>query len=114
MRWLAIALLTAACSGSPTPEVDAAAEIDAARLLTYQAAWLDSRGQPALKQASMAKLYASEAGMRATTLGMQVLGGYAQLPEMDMERYLREAKHGMVGGGANEIQKSIIAKELGL
>jgi alkylation response protein AidB-like acyl-CoA dehydrogenase len=46
--------------------------------------------------------------------GMQALGGYAQLPEYDMERYFREAKHGMVGGGANEIQRSIIAKEMGL
>ena len=46
--------------------------------------------------------------------GMQAMGGYSQLPEMDMERYMREAKHGMVGGGANEIQKSIIAKLMGL
>ena len=45
---------------------------------------------------------------------LKALGGYGQLPEMDMERYLREAKHGMVGGGANEIQKSIIAKQMGL
>ncbi len=46
--------------------------------------------------------------------GMQAMGGYSQLPEMDIERYMREAKHGMVGGGANEIQKSIIAKLMGL
>jgi alkylation response protein AidB-like acyl-CoA dehydrogenase len=45
---------------------------------------------------------------------MQALGGYAQLPEYDMERYFREAKHAMVGGGTSEIQHSIIAKEMGL
>jgi hypothetical protein len=45
---------------------------------------------------------------------MQALGGYAQLPEYDMERYFHEAKHSMGGGGTNEIQRSIIAKEMGL
>jgi alkylation response protein AidB-like acyl-CoA dehydrogenase len=44
----------------------------------------------------------------------QALGGYSQLPEFDIERYFREAKHAMVGGGTNEIQYSIIAKEMGL
>jgi len=93
---------------------DAATEIEAARLLTYQAAWLASIGQPALKQASMAKLFASEAGLRATTLGMQVLGGYAQLAEYDMERYWRDAKQNTVSSGTSQIQRTIIAKELGL
>ena len=94
--------------------VDAATEIDAARLLTYQAAWIDSRGIPALKEASMAKLFASEAGLRATTLGMQVRGGYAQLPEYDMERYWRDAKQNTVSSGTSQIQRNIIAKALGL
>ncbi len=94
--------------------VDAATEIDAARLMTYQAAWMDSRGIPALKEASMAKLYASEAGMRATSVGMQVLGGYAQLPEYDMERYWRDAKQNMVSSGTSQIQRNIIAKAIGL
>jgi len=93
---------------------DAATEVDAARLLTYQAAWLDSQGLPALKEASMAKLYASEAGFRATNLGMQVLGGYAQLAEYDMERYWRDAKQNMVSSGTSQIQRNIIAKSLGL
>jgi alkylation response protein AidB-like acyl-CoA dehydrogenase len=94
--------------------VDAATEIDAARLMTYQAAWLDSRGVPALKEASMAKLFASEAGLRATSLGMQVLGGYAQLPEYDMERYWRDAKQNTVSSGTSQIQRNIIAKAIGL
>ena len=93
---------------------DAACELEAARLLTYQAAWLADKGKPALKEASMAKLYASEAGMRITTLGMQVLGGYAQLPEFDMERYWRDAKQNMVSSGTSQIQRNIIAGALGL
>ena len=61
-----------------------------------------------------AKVFAADVAFKIAFNGMQLLGGYAQLPEYDMERYFREAKHAMVGGGTNEIQKSIIAKELGL
>lgn len=93
---------------------DAATEMEAARLLTYHAAWLDVKGLPALKQASMAKLYASEAGFRTATLGMQVLGGYAQLPEYDMERFWRDAKQNTVSAGTSQIQRSIIGGTLDL
>jgi alkylation response protein AidB-like acyl-CoA dehydrogenase len=93
---------------------DAATELAAARLLTYQAAWLASQGTPDLKSAAMAKLYASEAGLRITTLGMQVLGGYAQLPEFDMERYWRDAKQSTVSSGTSQIQRSIIGTALEL
>jgi alkylation response protein AidB-like acyl-CoA dehydrogenase len=89
-------------------------ELSAARLLVYAAAAKMARGERALKEVSMAKLFASEVLFDIAFNGMQALGGYAQLPEYDMERYFREAKHGMVGGGANEIQRSIIAKEMGL
>jgi len=91
-----------------------AINIEAARLLTYSAASRMARGERAMKEVSMAKVLAVDTLFKTAFNGMQALGGYAQLPEMDMERYLREAKHGMVGGGANEIQKSIIAKEMGL
>jgi alkylation response protein AidB-like acyl-CoA dehydrogenase len=91
-----------------------AINVEAARLLTYSAAAKMARGERALKEVSMAKVFAVDTLFKAAFNGMQALGGYAQLPEMDMERYFREAKHGMVGGGANEIQKSIIAKELGI
>jgi alkylation response protein AidB-like acyl-CoA dehydrogenase len=73
-----------------------------------------AQGVRAVKEVSMAKVFAVDALFKTAFNGMQALGGYSQLPEQDMERYFREAKHGMVGGGANEIQKSIIAKELGL
>jgi alkylation response protein AidB-like acyl-CoA dehydrogenase len=88
--------------------------VEAARLLTYAAATKLARGERALKEVSMAKVYAAEVAFQVAFNGMQALGGYAQLPEYDMERYFREAKHAMVGGGTNEIQKSIIAKEMDL
>lgn len=91
-----------------------AMNLEAARLLTYSAAARMARGERAVKEVSMAKVFAVDTLFKTAFNGMQALGGYGQLPEMDMERYFREAKHGMVGGGANEIQKSIIAKELGI
>ncbi|MDO9526648.1 MAG: acyl-CoA dehydrogenase family protein [Gemmobacter sp.] len=90
------------------------AELSAARLLVYEAATKLARGENALKEVSMAKMLAAEVAFNIAFNGMQALGGYAQLPEYDMERYFREAKHGMVGGGTQEIQRSIIAKEMGL
>jgi alkylation response protein AidB-like acyl-CoA dehydrogenase len=90
------------------------ADLEAARLMVYSAACKMARGEKAVKEVSMAKLFCSQALFRIAFNGMQALGGYAQLPEYDMERYFREAKHGMVGGGSNEIQRSIIAKEMGI
>jgi alkylation response protein AidB-like acyl-CoA dehydrogenase len=89
-------------------------EVNAARLLVYSAATKLARGERALKDVSMAKVYAADVAYRCAFDGMQALGGYSQLPEYDMERYFREAKHAMVGGGTTEIQHSIIAKEMGL
>jgi alkylation response protein AidB-like acyl-CoA dehydrogenase len=89
-------------------------EVEAARLLVYSAACKMARGERAVKEVSMAKLFCSQVLFKIAFNGMQALGGYAQLPEYDMERYFREAKHGMVGGGTNEIQRSIIAKEMGI
>ncbi len=89
-------------------------EVNAARLLVYDAATRLARGERALKQVSMAKVFAADVAFKTSFNGMQALGGYAQLPEYDMERYFREAKHAMVGGGTSEIQRSIIAKEMGL
>jgi alkylation response protein AidB-like acyl-CoA dehydrogenase len=91
-----------------------AMQLEAARLLVYNAATKIARGERAIKEVSMAKVFAADTAFRISFNGMQLLGGYAQLPEYDMERYFREAKHAMVGGGTHEIQKGIIAKELGL
>ena len=90
------------------------AELEAARLMVYSAASKMARGERAVKEVTMAKLITSETLFKIAFNGMQALGGYAQLPEYDMERYFREAKHGMVGGGTNEILRSIIAKDMGL
>jgi len=89
-------------------------EVEAARLMVYAAACRMARGERAVKEVSMAKVFAADALFKTAFNGMQALGGYSQLPEFDMERYFREAKHAMVGGGTNEIQRSIIAKEMGL
>lgn len=94
--------------------VDGAIALEAASLLTYSAAQKMARGERAVKEVSMAKVFAADALFKISFDGMQALGGYSQLPEQDMERYFREAKHAMVGGGTNEIQRSIIAKEMGL
>jgi alkylation response protein AidB-like acyl-CoA dehydrogenase len=88
--------------------------VEAARLLVYSAATKMARGERAIKDVSMAKVFAADVAFKTAFNGMQALGGYAQLPEYDMERYFREAKHAMVGGGTTEIQHSIIAKEMGL
>ena len=90
------------------------ARLSAANYLVYAAATTMARGEPASALVAQAKLISSQTAFDIATNGMQALGGYAQLPEYHMERYFREAKHGMVGGGTNEILRSIIAKSMGL
>lgn len=94
--------------------VDMKVEVDAARLLTFRAAWMHKEGKDCVAEAAEAKLYSSEMLFRICTKGMQILGGYAQMPEYDMERYFREAKQAMVGGGTSQIQRNIIARAMGL
>lgn len=89
-------------------------QLTAARLLVFNAATKMARGERAIKEVSMAKVFAADVAFKIAFNGMQALGGYAQLPVYDMERYFREAKHGMVGGGTNEIQRTIIAREMGI
>jgi alkylation response protein AidB-like acyl-CoA dehydrogenase len=94
--------------------VDMRLRVEAARLLTYRAADMMGRGLPCRAEASMAKLAASEALVRVTNDGMQVLGGYGYTTEMDMERWFRDARVTTVMGGTSEIQRNIIAHEMGL
>ncbi len=91
---------------------DIATELEAARLLVYQAARLRDLGRPYRKEASMAKLFASEMAMRATNKAMQIHGGYGFLKDYPVERYLRDAKLCEIGEGTSEIQRLIIAKEV--
>ncbi|MFC9735080.1 acyl-CoA dehydrogenase family protein [Streptomyces roseolus] len=88
--------------------------VDAARLLCYRAAQMKAQGLPAARETSMAKLYGSETLKQCALDGMQILGGYANLPEADMERYLRESVQSTIGGGTSQIQRTIIAKSMRL
>jgi alkylation response protein AidB-like acyl-CoA dehydrogenase len=91
---------------------DMSTEIEAARLLVYQAAILKDHGQPYRQEGSIAKLYASEVAMRATTKAIQIHGGYGYLKDSPVERYFRDAKLCEIGEGTSEIQRLIISKEL--
>jgi alkylation response protein AidB-like acyl-CoA dehydrogenase len=93
---------------------DIKVELEAARLLTYHLAWLISEGRPCHMESSIAKLFASEVCMRAAINGMQVLGGYGYTMEYDMQRHFRDAKINEIGGGSSQIQRLIIAREMGL
>jgi alkylation response protein AidB-like acyl-CoA dehydrogenase len=89
-------------------------ELDAARLLVYRAALLMDQGKPCRKEASMAKLFASELVIRLTRNMMQVLGGYSYAMEYSAQRYLRDCLFATIGAGTSQIQKMIIARAMGL
>jgi len=90
---------------------DMAVEIEAARLLAYKAAYLADRGERFTKEASMAKLYASEVAQRAATNAVQIHGGYGCTKRCPAERYFRDAKVLGIAVGTSEIQRMIIARE---
>ena len=91
---------------------DMATEIDAARLLVLRAAALRDRGEPCLKEASMAKLFASEMAERVCSAAIQVLGGMGYSTEYPVEKLFRDAKVLQIYEGTSEIQRSIIAREM--
>ena len=96
---------------------DVAVSVEAARLLTYKAAWLKDAGRPRaeIKQAaSIAKLYSSEAAMAAARTATQVFGGNGFMEEYPVARYYRDAKILEIGEGTSEIQRILIARGLGL
>jgi butyryl-CoA dehydrogenase len=91
---------------------DMATEIDAARMLTYRAAWRKDRNLRYTKESAMAKLYASEAAMRASVKGIQIHGGYGYIREYPAERHFRDAKITEIYEGTSEIQRLVIASDL--
>jgi len=93
---------------------DMATEIDAARLLVFRAAHMEDEEKRFTKEASMAKLFASEMAMRATVKGIQVLGGYGYTRDYPLERYYRDIKLCCIGEGTSEVQRMVIARQLGL
>ncbi|PZR09795.1 MAG: acyl-CoA dehydrogenase [Archangium gephyra] len=91
---------------------DMQTEIDAARLLVYRSAALADAGKPYSREASMGKLFASEAATRACNKAVQIHGGYGYTREFPVERYLRDAKLCEIGEGTSEIQRTIIARDI--
>ncbi|GAA0358027.1 acyl-CoA dehydrogenase [Bacillus horti] len=91
---------------------DMATEIEAAKLLTYRAAFLHEQGLPCGKEASMAKLLSSDVAMKVTTEAIQVLGGYGYTKEYVVERLFRDAKVTQIYEGTNQIQRIVIGKHL--
>lgn len=92
---------------------DMAAEIEAARWLTFRAAYLRDEGRPFRKEAAMAKMVASRTANRVVSEAVQIHGGYGYMMEYPVARFYTDAKILEIGEGANEIQHIIIARELG-
>jgi alkylation response protein AidB-like acyl-CoA dehydrogenase len=91
---------------------DTATELDAAQLLVFRAASLKEKGLPYSKEASMAKLFATEAGNRACHAALQVLGGYGYIREYPVERHLRDIRVTTIYEGTSEIQRLVISRAL--
>ena len=87
-----------------------ATSVEAARLLTYQAAWLESEGLPYGKESAMSKLFAGDTAMKVTTEAVQVFGGYGYTKDYPVERYMRDAKITQIYEGTQEIQKLVISR----
>jgi len=91
---------------------DMAAEIEAARLLTWQAAWLLDQGERATLQSSYAKRIAADTAMKVTTDAVQIFGGYGYMKEYPVEKLLRDAKLFQIYEGTSQIQRLVIAREI--
>jgi alkylation response protein AidB-like acyl-CoA dehydrogenase len=91
---------------------DMATQIDAARLLVWQAAYLKDQGKDFVKAAAMAKLFASKIAQDVTTEAVQIHGGYGYVKEFHVERLMRDAKITQIYEGTSEIQKMVISREL--
>ena len=91
---------------------DMAKDIEAARLLTWQSAWLLDQGQRATKESSFAKCFASDVAMRVTTDAVQIFGGYGYMKDLPVEKYMRDAKLMQIYEGTNQIQRLVIARQL--
>ena len=92
---------------------DMAMKIELARNMVYKAAWLKDQGRPFTKEASMAKLYASEMAMEVADEAIQIHGGYGYMKEYEVERYMRDAKLLEIGEGTSEVQRMVIARQIG-
>jgi hypothetical protein len=91
---------------------DMATGIEAARLLTYRAAWMKSAGQDVNKESAMAKLFASEVGVDVCNQAVQIHGGYGFIKDYPVEKFYRDVKLCTIGEGTSEIQRLVIARQL--
>ena len=88
--------------------------LEVSRVLVYQFAWKLSQGQASRHDAAILKLYSGEAYKDISDLGLQIFGGYGYCMEYPMQRFFRDSRLAVIGGGTSEIQRNIIAKSLGL
>ena len=88
--------------------------LDISRMLVYRFAWLLAEGQATRHDAAVLKLYTGEAYKTVSDLGLQILGGYGYCMEYPLQRFFRDARLAVIGGGTSEIQRNIIARGLGL
>ncbi len=93
---------------------DMQTEVDAARLLTWRAAWMIANGEDALREISMAKLFGSETFVKVAASAMQIMGGYGYNMEFDMQRYFRDSRSVTIGAGTSQMQRNLIAGLMGL
>lgn len=91
---------------------DMATEVEAAELLTFQAAYLKNEGKKMTTQGAFAKYYASEVSVKCGNEAVQIMGGYGYTKEYPAEKYLRDAKLMTIGEGTSEIQKLVISREI--
>jgi len=93
---------------------DMQTEVEAARTLMLRAAWMASSGKDALREISMAKLFASETYVKVANMGMQIFGAYGYNMEFDMQRHFRDARSVTIGAGTSQIQRNLIAGLMGI
>lgn len=92
---------------------DMALKIELARNMVYKASWLKDQQKTFTKEAAMAKLYATEIAMEIAREAIQIHGGYGYMKEFEVERYLRDAKLLEIGEGTSEVQRMVIARQIG-
>lgn len=92
---------------------DMATEIELSRLMVLKAAWLKDQGRPFTRESAMAKLFASETCVRVCNEAVQIHGGAGYVTDFPVERYLRDAKLMVIGEGTSEIQRLVIARQIG-
>ena len=104
--------LTLARAGADVVIADMATEIHAARLLTWQAAWMLDQGERATLYSSFAKRFAADTAMKVTTDAVQIFGGYGYMKEYPVENLMRDAKLLQVYEGTSQVQRVVIARNL--